>query len=98
MNYLICKIEKIFEIWNSVMINKNLSQYFSFDEFKKIIDLIGINNFILREFTQKLYLYNIEEIDNILKSNSFKLEQIYSDWEGNIFEDNDDNIILIAKK
>lgn len=59
---------------------------------------IGINNFILKEFIQKLYLYNIEEIDNILKANSFKLEQVYSDWEGNIFEDNDDNIILIAKK
>lgn len=59
---------------------------------------IGINNFILKEFIQKLYLYNIEELKNLLSSNLFKTEQIYSDWEGNLFQDNDENIILIAKK
>jgi 2-polyprenyl-3-methyl-5-hydroxy-6-metoxy-1,4-benzoquinol methylase len=59
---------------------------------------IGINNFVFKEFLQKLYLYDIEEIDIVLKQNNLKLEQVYSNWEGDIFQDDDENIILIAKK
>lgn len=81
-NANISDIEKIFEIWNSVMINKNLSQYYSFDEFKNMIDLIGINNFILcidkNKIVSFLSIWDQYNIRKFILSNDIKYSSIFN--------------------
>jgi hypothetical protein len=79
-NASIFDINKMFEIWHLVMINKNLSQYFSFSEFKNIVNLIGISNFILcidkNKVVSFLSIWNQYNIRRFILSNDIKYSKV----------------------
>lgn len=59
---------------------------------------VNVNNYDLSIYTQKSYLYNIETLYDLFKATNLKIKQIYGDWEGKIFEDDDESMIIIAQK
>ncbi|MFN8673764.1 MAG: class I SAM-dependent methyltransferase [Candidatus Sericytochromatia bacterium] len=59
---------------------------------------LNLNNFELKTFTQTSYLYTLEDIYNIFSSTDLKIKQIYGNWEGKIFEEDDDTMIIIGQK
>ncbi|MEK7432711.1 MAG: class I SAM-dependent methyltransferase [Cyanobacteriota bacterium] len=59
---------------------------------------INSNTYELSVFNQKTYLYDIDDIYNLFSSTDLKIKQIYGDWEGKIFEEDDDIMIITAQK
>lgn len=50
------------------------------------------------EYTQTTYLYDLENIHKLLKSVGLKLVQAYGDWQGKIYDESDENLILLIQK
>ncbi|MBC7474792.1 MAG: class I SAM-dependent methyltransferase [Candidatus Sericytochromatia bacterium] len=50
------------------------------------------------EYTQTSYIYDLEKIHALLRLSGLKLIQTYGNWQGKIFDDNDDQMILIIQK
>jgi len=75
-------IKEIFDLWNLYMINKNLSQYFSFEKFNNFVNLIGINNFIVCIYKNKivsfLSLWNQYNIRKFILSNNIKYSKVFN--------------------
>lgn len=49
-------------------------------------------------YIQKSQAYSPEKINSILKMANLKLTQIYGDWQGKVFEEGDDYMIITAQK
>lgn len=59
---------------------------------------INIKDLSYKGYIQKSYSYSPEKIHDILKKSNLKLIQIYGDWVGKPFEENDDYMIITAQK
>lgn len=52
----------------------------------------------LFKFTQTSYLYDPDEIHELLKIFGLKLIQSFGDWNGKIYDENDEQLLIIAQK
>ena len=59
---------------------------------------IGLDNLNYSGFIQKSYAYNPEKSNSMLKKANLKLTQIYGDWQGKVFEEDDNYMIITAQK
>ncbi len=59
---------------------------------------ININDLSYSRFIQKSQGYSPEKINYMLKKANLKLTQIYGDWQGKVFEEDDNYMIITAQK
>ncbi|GIW21812.1 MAG: hypothetical protein KatS3mg068_0819 [Candidatus Sericytochromatia bacterium] len=75
-------INELFNLWNTKMIDKNLAQCFNLKDFNKIVNLIGINNFIVcikdNKIISFLGLWNQNNIRRFILANNIKYSKIFN--------------------
>lgn len=59
---------------------------------------VSLNSGEISTYQQTSYIYDLEQIHEMLKFAGLKLVQIYGNWDGNFFEENDENMILLIQK
>ena len=74
----------------------------TFEEKKKIHlrkdYCLNLETLELYNFTQVSQLYEIEELHNLFRMFNLKLTQTYGNWEGKIFEEGDETLIIVGEK